>query len=732
MRVICIVILYLLFLTDQNTQVGQIELLKAKLSNEKNDRKKAKLLIDIGEKFLPNSPDSALFYSEKAIVISKKIDYAEGVAEAQLLAAKAWNEQGKSTEALSKVRAAEKYFRGKKDDEKLAESYYEYGSAFYSNSHYDSVIHYLDKALKIYNPKKQQLESAKALRLKGLAYWGLGLYLDGLESIDSSLVTFNVLKDSLQIAAALNTQGAIYWGLGSYEKALESFFASLYLRERLSVDSNAFVVSYNNIGMVYQNWNHHDEALKYFQKAKNLINDNNPKSGTAYTYLNLGTHYKEQGQYDDALSFLNRSMEIYDQLNDLNGVCLAKIRIGECYTKQKKYSKAEKILLSAVEDSKKSENRHREALAYLCLAKNEMEQNKLEKSMEQSFASLEIAEKQKYKNLLYQNYGLLANLYEQLDEPVKSLEMLKKTVFYKDLIYNETIAVQYEILELTYENEQKQFENEQLRKQSENREKIIKYQALAGILIFLLLVMLYILNYSNSKRKKELQKANEIKDKVFAVVSHDLRAPVGNLNHMIDLMVSENLNINYRETLNRFKPVIANVYNMLENLLIWAKANRGKLNFTGANVGLHETIKDTIVPFGNIAEQKSISLEFNPGSEIEVYTDPTMLQIIVRNLVNNAIKFTPENGQVIIETKKSDNQAIVSVSDTGVGIPKNKQDVLFDGKYQSVGTQMEKGSGLGLALCREIVEITGGRLWFSSTPGVGSTFSFSVPLSQNS
>ncbi len=700
-------------------------------SNNKNKYKQIVLYLDTGQSYVAQSPDSALVYSQKALNTSLQMSFKSGQAAANLLAAKAFNAKKEFNKALAIIENPIIIFQSDSNETKLAECFYEKGYAYYYSGINDSSLIYSDKALAFFNPEKHRQEIANTLSLKGLCYWNMGRYTEGLTNINNSLSLLQQINDTAQIASALNIKGAAFWGLGNHERALECFFESLYLREKINADAGELMISYNNIGIVYQSWQHGNEAFKYYKKGEKLIPETNNQTAIAYTFLNLGTHYIEINKTDSAMHYLNLAKEGYSATNDINGICLTKIRIAQSETINGNFLQAEDLLRSAIEDSHISKNKHREALARYHLAENELAQNNYNQSLEFSFQSLELAKSGGYKDLLFDLYRQLSDIYENMSDFKYSLEMLKKAALLKDEIYQENFAIQQELLQLTQEYEQKELENITLKTQNQAKEKIIRYQTFGAILIFLLLIVFFIMNYSLSKKKKQLQEANQAKDKIFSIVAHDLRGPVGNLNNMIDLMVSENMEKNYRNILNTFKPVITNSYNMLENLLVWAKSNLGNLEFEGSNIPLQKTIGETIIPFLNIAAQKSINIDFKTKKEIIVFADVILLQTIIRNLLNNAIKFSNEGGSIIIEAETTEKQAVVSVADTGIGIPEEKQEHLFEGKFHATGTREEKGSGLGLMLCYEMAVKNGGSLWFKSTRGHGSTFSFSVPVVQD-
>jgi two-component system sensor histidine kinase/response regulator len=154
----------------------------------------------------------------------------------------------------------------------------------------------------------------------------------------------------------------------------------------------------------------------------------------------------------------------------------------------------------------------------------------------------------------------------------------------------------------------------------------------------------------------------------------------------------------------------------------------GKLETQQVSLQLNEIVENTINQLTPITDEKNIAILFNPEHRIMVKADKVMLETVVRNLLRNAVKFSSQNDVITVNTFIKKDKAVVEVIDNGVGIPDSVQNVVLSGMYNSYGTNNEKGSGIGLIFCKELAEKNGGKLWFDSTEGKGSTFSFSVSL----
>ncbi len=236
-------------------------------------------------------------------------------------------------------------------------------------------------------------------------------------------------------------------------------------------------------------------------------------------------------------------------------------------------------------------------------------------------------------------------------------------------------------------------------------------------------------------QSEQLQVLNATKDVIFSIIGHDLKNPLHSILGFSDLLLKNTLQIEEdkkKEFLQMIKEASLNAYSLLENLLNWARSQSSKLQFNPVILNINEVIKENI-PFvlGN-AETKKIKLSTPDKTPNPVLADRDMLNVIFRNLLSNAIKFTNLNGNVMISTTELKGRLIISIVDDGVGIKDEDKEKLFriDSFHTSHGTSGEIGTGLGLIVCKDFIERHRGELQIESTPGHGSTFSFSLPLAK--
>jgi signal transduction histidine kinase len=224
---------------------------------------------------------------------------------------------------------------------------------------------------------------------------------------------------------------------------------------------------------------------------------------------------------------------------------------------------------------------------------------------------------------------------------------------------------------------------------------------------------------------------NTTKDKFFSIIAHDLRRPFQSLLSYSELLSKEIESLSHEEIILFSKGLndnLKNLYGLLENLLHWSMMQRNLLEHNPVNLNLHDVVNKIIGVSNQSAMEKIISLSNNIETGTFVYADVDMLRSVVQNLIINAIKFTPTGGKIIVSSIEKDSFVEVSVQDTGMGIESEKSSELFNFNtiFTTEGTGGEKGTGLGLPLCKEFIERNGGKIWVESELGKGSKFTFTL------
>ncbi|MFA5517974.1 MAG: ATP-binding protein [Spirochaetota bacterium] len=234
------------------------------------------------------------------------------------------------------------------------------------------------------------------------------------------------------------------------------------------------------------------------------------------------------------------------------------------------------------------------------------------------------------------------------------------------------------------------------------------------------------------ENEEELIALNKNKDRFLSILAHDLRQPFNSILGFSDFLLENFDELDKAEIIKQIKiinQVSHNTYHLLEDLLLWSKALTDKVIIDKQKIDLSKLVNDLIGKINIYMNKKDLSINYFETEKIEVFADVNMLKTVLRNLISNAIKFTNHNGQIGIYAESGQSGTIITVSDNGVGIDKNKISRLWDftDEIIAVGTDGEKGSGFGLSLCKELLERHGGQIWVESELGKGSDFKFTIP-----
>lgn len=266
--------------------------------------------------------------------------------------------------------------------------------------------------------------------------------------------------------------------------------------------------------------------------------------------------------------------------------------------------------------------------------------------------------------------------------------------------------------------------------------KLIFNSLLMTIIVF---PFLFIFLWSDIKKRtrveEELRKSIASKDKLFAIIAHDLRSPFQGFIGLAEILSTNSNEFTKTELTTLSKEIhqkASNLFVLLENLLEWAHVQRGTINLSPQECSLSEIIKHSIEIVNPNAELKNIEIINSTNDSILVFADEKMIDSVLRNVLSNAVKFTPKGGKVVVSSRILNNsKAEISVVDSGIGMSDALRNKLFTmgENVGREGTDGEKSSGLGLLLCKEFIEKNGGRIWVESQKHRGSTFRFTLPLS---
>ena len=613
---------------------------------------------------------------------------------------------------------------------------------------------YVRQALKLAEKQKQLPEQAKAIYYLGENNYYSREYSKAIPQYEKAVALFESLKDSFNVTNCYNSIGLCYHLMYQGDKAISQFIKALRTCEN-DKEYTADILS--NIAMAHAKMNNHRDAITYYKRALNLNTLIKDSASMAVNYNGLGNTYTNMDRPDSAIVNFRMAYNLFGKLGKTGYQNIALTNIATLYPNYP--DSLDKAIISFNQASRKFKElgwnqfdpdiKHGIGLVYA-------KKGRYKEALDAFRESLILTDKfKKGFELKRTNYLEISKTYKLMGDYKSALKYHELFVQYNDSMVQKEKYEQIVNLEKQYETEKKQNEINQLQARHiltdiqlrKNKQlKTLGFVTICLLLIFVLYVLtkyydkirvnhlLETKNKTIEQSENELRRLNAAKNKFFSIIAHDLKNPFHTVMGY-SYLLSQEYNSFTEEERRKFADDIHhstnNIFRLLQNLLEWSRSQTGRLTFTPREIELKLVVDNSVNVLRSLADQKNIRIEINLDQNLKLFADPQMIETVLRNLVNNAVKFTPENGQIKIEACQTDGQITVSVKDSGIGISAEDAQNLFkiDSTVKRKGTNNEDGSGLGLILCREFVAKNNGNIWVCSTAGEGSSFFFTVPSS---
>jgi len=665
------------------SQNERIDDLTVKLAYQEADSTKVDLsLMLIDELYAIEDYEKALLYVNQTAKLSEKLEYTKGLAESTFYRAQIYSQR---------------------------------------NDYFNAIDNY-DKSRKYYLQISDTLGVAKVSNSIGLIEIKRGNYSVGLQNSLSAIDIFEKQNLFDELSTAYNNLAEAYFKTNQIDKAIDFNFKALDVRKKIN-DRSGIIASTKNIAELYALRKEHRKAIEYYENVLEMLNPTKDQNLRGEILPKLGSQYLEFKEYVKASEYLVEGLKYNRKQNNEEGILLALNAIGNLNLQKQKVKLAEIQLNEAYSIAQKIDNKP--AL---------LENYKLHIALDSTRGYFQNA-------FFWQNkYYDLKEELSKVDQPVfpSNTEPL-------DLISSNPI-----------EEEIDNFEEE------ENSNKTIKtwlnnpivvYGALATTAILLTLLLL---NYLKSKKYKEtlidyreqlkqeqirseaileqthhLEEVNQVKDKLFSIVSHDLKDSISSIKAFLDLLKEDSISKEeFRELIPELSENANNASSLLFNLLNWSKSQMQNLEPNPELFNIQEVFHTKMALVEQKVEDKRIVL-IDESQRDFVYADKSMVEIVIQNLITNAVKFSRTGDVITVSNQDVNGKALICVEDTGVGISEENINKLFNANknFTTIGTKNEKGTGLGLTIAKDLVELNKGRIWVESTVNVGSKFFIELPKS---
>ncbi len=593
----------------------------------------------------------------------------------------------------------------------------------------DSALIYGKYAIKLADSLALYNQLAKVNNFIGV------IYLHYIHDIHSSISYFHnalatalQVRDTLQIAYAYNNLGDAFYLTGNIQLALEYGENSRYYFNELN-NVQGIAYSYINLGLANRADKKYDKSIEYFKEAVKLRKNIDDNVGIASGIYEIAQSYFEKSDYKQAKLYYDESLDLHKELDNKMYIALCLNGLGDiCFAEEnyenalKKYNKALKCNKEGNRRTGMIQNHLGRALVFSKIGKKNAGEAALT-------MALDLAKEIGYPSNILEAYKTRAEFYANVgDYKLANKNYLKYVTIYDSLF---TVEQQETLAEM-----QHNFLITQNLYELNNDLEIKKKETFIlvfTIIIFITLGLALVWKYmSNLKLNRRLKSINDSKDKLFSIVSHDLKSPFNSILGFSELLVKsvkEDKLENTGKYANYINLLSKQTVNLITNLTSWSTSQRGILKIHEERFNLYNLVKEIYDIHIVSAQKKNIIVTIDMDKQSSIYADKKILRIVFTNLLTNAIKFTPPLGEVIISAQKKIKYIEIKFKDSGVGINESDISKLFDIKnnYTTAGTDDEKGTGLGLIICKEFIELHKGKIDLESKVGKGTTFTIILP-----
>lgn len=633
------------------------------------------------------------------------------------------------------------------------------------NTTYINLLNTLSTNYKYINPDSIAILATEALelsttidyemgRLKALSNLAMYELIVGniQQSIDYNqqiLKTLDLKKSPELESVVFNILGNAYFTLGNLPESYKNVLNSLLLAE-MTNDKESIIKLHSNLGNFFTYLEDYDEALHYYGLALNGLSEAEPDITKARILANLGYLHMEKEDYNKALELLDESFPILEKANIAELLSEVYLAYGAVYFHNKIFDQAFYYFKKANSYYSSSSNSMNKALSFYGLGISHLAVDELKASGDYLDLSLDLYKSINYKIGIEETYLALYQLFKKKNLTKKALYYLELSESYSDSIYKEKSTRDISMLKAKVEFEEEKVNlNIQNNQEVAKQTKYIQWTSLGLACMIIISILFFQANKTEkrlyqelalqttslSEKQKELNTINKNQDKLFSIVGHDLRGPIVSLKQLLGLALENEEGIQHFYRFGpKLKKDVDHIHFTLDNLLNWGVTQMKGEPINRIKIDIKEKLLEIEELFREVIDKKSIVVNKSITNNLTVVIDANHFNIIFRNLISNAIKFTPAKGEIWLSSYIEQNSILIKVKDNGIGMTPEIMSRIFDSTeyYTTFGTGNERGTGLGLLLCKEMVEKNKGSLSVESQINKGTVFSVKFPTFKTS
>jgi signal transduction histidine kinase/DNA-binding NarL/FixJ family response regulator len=619
--------------------------------------------------------------------------------------------------------------------EYIAKTLIKLGSYHRRLSYFQKSAAFLEEAIRI---------SPQTSAWLGEIYLESGITFLRMSNLDSAttyitlgLEHFAKYPDPTLEALCLNMMGNIKREQNAYEAALDYYIKALRLFEQ-EQDLAGLTQSLSNIGNIHNLLGDTEKALDYALQSLEKAQLANAKSSIAYSNRLLGRIYRKKGKPDEALNAYKSAIEMYDQLGSKRDLCETLLSIANIYYDKGEFTGAIRRYQEAIAIAKTIPDTLSMSYCYLSGAQTLMQLKQLNRAKAYLDTAITLSERKQILVVTMDAHALLSEIYETEGSYKLSKEHLATYMTIRDSVTQMQNKKAAQEIEARYQSEKKDdairilnaengLKAAQIR--SKNREQTY-------LLIFLALtIALAGIIYNRYKLKAraniKLKELDEMKSRFFTNVSHEFRTPLSLIIGPLEKVLTQTADGPEKENFEMMYRNADRLQNLINQVLDLSKLEAGSMELQLEEGEISAVIRLISSTFSSMAQRKNLTYtqEIFQGPLNGVY-DRDKLEKMLNNLLSNAFKFTPEGGVVSLKATEEDGKISIEVTDTGIGISEKELPLIFNRFYQidDSNTRSSEGSGIGLALTKELAELHRGKLSVTSREGIGSVFTLVIPI----
>ena len=613
------------------------------------------------------------------------------------------------------------------------------------------AIHYAKEGISLTKKTNDLHSESEFYRAMGITYTGISKYDSAHFYLEKGLKIAEETNYKSNLARLYNSLGNLYDYEAKQKESLEAYLKSLNLREELR-DTSGTILMLNNIGLFHSDNGNYNKSLEYLNKAKLMAEKKGDKANISISFSNLSDVYQNLNQFEKAKEYELKSLIFMRELKDIYRIRVSLNSLGLICNDLKEYNAAKIYFEECLGMAKKAEDKDLIVSCYYGLAK-------VQEGLKNWQGELKYAKLAEEKSQEINSQEGLAWAYEALYKGNEALGNYKEALAYhillkqiNDSLFSAEKSAKVMEMQTKYEVEKKETENALLKKEKDLKDARIRQQMwviVSTLIIMGLVVFLSMMLYRSRQKEKGinvilesqktelqhknrlLEELNTIKDRLFSIISHDLRAPLNSLKSLLGLLNDNTMSQEQVTALfPRLTQDVGYTSDLLDSLLQWAKSQLHGIHVSPKKLNIYNLVAENLSLLHTIAEQKKIIFRNEIGENAIVWADEDMIRTILRNLISNALKFTKANGEILISAQNREKEVVITVADTGIGMSQAVLSQLFTGNITARGTKNEKGTGLGLILVKDFVEKNNGTIQIKSEVGKGSEFIFTLPLAE--